>query len=448
MDALPLPPSPSLEQYRKRAKALVTAAKSTDPSAVRAWARAWLESLAKSLGEEPTPFVRDSIERAVAHIEKRVGDRRDGKSKPFGLADAQYLIAEAHGFDTWAAFTHHVEEAEGKRARTDDFELAADAVVTGDLATLQALVRGNPALIQARSRRVHHVTLLHYVAANGVEDFRQKTPKNAVAIARFLLEAGAEVDAAADTYDGGHWQTTMNLLVSSAHPAGAGLMSELVDVLIDFGSTVNGVRGDESPIMTALDFGYGDAAETLARRGANIDNVVTAAALGRLDLVQRFVIDRQTVAQGVPLIAPAWRNLPSDPRTHIELALAWACKFGRAEVAEFLLDLGVDPASKDGYDMTALHWAAPNGMTTVVRRLLALGAPLEAKNRWDGTVLSSTIHFAVHMPVKGVDYPAVIETLIAAGADVDWAYPSGSERIDAQLRRHGAGGSKEDTRRD
>jgi len=437
MDTLPLPPSPSLEQYRKRAKALVTAAESADPSAVREWARKWLESLASSLGADITPFVRDSIDRAVAHIETRVRDRR--ASKPFVLADAQHFIAEAHGYESWGAFAQHVEAAEGKRKPHDDFELAADAVVNGDLATLESLVRANPALVHARSRRVHRATLLHYVAANGVEDFRQKTPKNAVAIARFLLQSGSGVDASAETYDGGHWQTTMNLLVSSAHPAGAGLMSALVEVLADYGAATNGGRDDESPIMTALDFGYGDAAETLARRGARIDNVVTAAALGRLDLVRRFIVDKNTVAPGVPLIAPGWRKLPADPTVHIELALAWACKFARADVAEFLLDIGVDPASKDGYDMTALHWAAPNGMVNVVRRLLSLGAPLEALNRWEGTVLSSTIHFAIHMPVTGVDYPAMLEMLIAAGAKVNAAYPSGDERIDALLKRHGAG---------
>ena len=440
MDTLPLPPSPSLEQYKKRAKALVDAARSTDPSAVRDWARQWLESLAASLGASISPFVRDSIGRAVEHIESRVNERGgSAPAKLFLLADAQHLIAGAHGFATWGAFAQHVEEAEGKRRPYDDFERAADAVVSGDLATLESLVRANPSLIRARSRRVHRATLLHYVAANGVEDFRQMTPKNAVAIARFLLDAGAEVDAAAETYGGGYWQTTMNLLVSSAHPAGAGLMPALVDVLMDYGAAANGVGDDESPIMTALDFGYGDAAETLAKRGARIDNVVTAAALGGIDLIRRFVVDKSSVAPGVPLVAPRWRKLPDDPTAHIELALAWACKFARANVAEFLLELGVDPASKDGYDMTALHWAAPNGMTTVVHRLLSLGAPLEVLNVWKGTVLDSTIHFAVHMPVNGVDYPAMLETLIAAGADVNAAYPSGDERIDALLRHHGAG---------
>jgi hypothetical protein len=435
MDTLPLPPSPSLEQYKKRAKALVTAAESDDPSAVRDWTRKWLESLASLLVADITPFIRDSIDRSVAHIEARVRERP--ASKPFLLADAQHLIAEAHGYGNWGAFAQYVEDAAGTRPR-DDFELAADAVVNGDLATLESLVRKNPELIRARSRRVHRATLLHYVGANGVEDFRQKTPKNAVAIARFLLEAGSEVDAAAETYGGGHWQTTMNLLVSSAHPAGAGLMPALVDVLVDYGAATNGVGDDESPMMTALDFGYGDAAETLARRGARVDNVVTAAALGRLDQVRRFVLDKRALAPGVPLVAPRWRNLPDDPTQHIELALVWACKFARADVAEFMLDIGVDPASKDGYDMTPLHWAAPNGMIGVVRRLLSLGAPLEALNRWEGTVLGSTIHFAIHMPIKGVDYPAMLEMLIGAGANVNAAYPSGDERIDALLKRHGA----------
>ncbi len=65
MDTLPLPPRPSLEQYRKLAKDLVAAARSNDDNAVRAWARDWLESLVKHLGVEPSPFVQSSIDRAI-----------------------------------------------------------------------------------------------------------------------------------------------------------------------------------------------------------------------------------------------------------------------------------------------------------------------------------------------------------------------------------------------
>jgi hypothetical protein len=56
---------------------------------------------------------------------------------------------------------------------------------------------------------------VHYVAANGHEGFHQRTPTNAVEIARLLLEAGAEVDALADMH--GHRRTTMQMLVSSVH---------------------------------------------------------------------------------------------------------------------------------------------------------------------------------------------------------------------------------------
>jgi len=37
-DALPIPPHPSLEQYKKRAKDLVKAARSEDADAIRVWA--------------------------------------------------------------------------------------------------------------------------------------------------------------------------------------------------------------------------------------------------------------------------------------------------------------------------------------------------------------------------------------------------------------------------
>lgn len=441
MDTLPLPPRPSLAQYRKRAKGLLAAAKSGDPAAVRRWARDWIDALTGALANPPTPFVRGSIDRAFARIEAGSSDPRAPRA--LTLTTAQHLIAQAHGFASWAAFARHVEGEPGERSSAcpsgGDFEAAADAVAAGDLAALDALLRRHPGLVRARSSRVHRATLLHYVAANGVEDFRQKTPPNAVAVARRLLEAGAEPDASAGTYGGDWWQTTMNLLVSSVHPAAAGVQPALVETLLDFGAAADGVRGDESPIMTALDFGYGAAAEALARRGARVDNVVSAAALGRTELVARLVAGPDALRAGVPLVAPPWRRLPDEPRAHIALALAWACKFARAETAERLLELGADPAAADGHRMTALHWAAANGLVGVVRRLLALGAPLEARNVWEGTVLASTAHFAIHMPVEGVDYPDVMELLVAAGADIGAAVPTGDERVDALLRRPGAG---------
>ena len=56
--------------------------------------------------------------------------------------------------------------------------------------------------------------LLHYVAANGVEDFRQKTPDNIVEIAELLLDAGAEVNAESNAYGGGC--TALGLVATSS----------------------------------------------------------------------------------------------------------------------------------------------------------------------------------------------------------------------------------------
>lgn len=445
MDTLPLPPRPRVEQYRKRARALVSAAASPEPDAIQRWASEWLASLAGHLDIPLTPFVRGSVDRAVETIERKIRAQRERRhpGERFALADAQSFLAEAHGFASWAAFARHVETLSGADTTGSAFERAADAVVSGDLAALASLLRQNPDLIRARSNRVHRVTLLHYVAANGVEDFRQKTPPNAVAIARLLLDSGAEVDALAETYGGGAEQTTMNLLVSSVHPAAAGVQGSLVATLIGGGAAANGVRGDGSPLMTAIAFGYPDAARALADGGARIDNVIAAAALGRADLVRRFVVDRNTVAQGVPLVAPRWFELPNEPHDHIERALVSACKFGRVEVTELLLDLGVAPAASD--DLTGLHWAAGHRYLGVVKLMIARGAPLEVRNAWGGTVLDSTVWFAMNPPTghphgtPDVGYIPILETLIDAGADVNEVepFPTGLADIDQLLRRHG-----------
>src|SRR5262245_10215603 len=406
MDTVPLPPHPDLAQYKKRAKNLVRAAKSNEPDAVRVWATEWLEALARLWGEAPSPFVRASLGRAVDTIEKGVRERSQ-----FTLADAQFLVARAHGFDGWAAFARHVERLSRSDTDPEPYEAAADAVVGGDLGRLASLLRQNPGLVRARSAREHRATLLHYVAANGVEDFRQKTPPNAVAIATALLEAGAEVDAIANTYRGGRAQTTMNLLVSSTHPAGAGVQTALVDTLLDFGAAINGLDDDGSPLMTALAFGYVPAAQTLARRGARVDNVMTAAALGDTDLLRRLVANNARVAKS--LVDLYWLGLSDDPSSNLEQSLVWACRYGRTEVVELLLECGVDPAAADTVGMTGLHWAAGNGHLAVVALLTQRGAPLEVRNRWGGTVLSSAVYLAAQQSADWPYFPPVIETLVA-----------------------------------
>jgi ankyrin repeat protein len=441
MHKLPLPPRPNLEHYKKRAKELAAAANSKDDGAIRIWAISWLEAIARPLIGTITPPYQEVFDKTVEAIDKLVRNQvAMSKSGRFKIADAQFFIAKAHGFNNWSELANELKQITRMDPETGRFEAAVDAVISGDITTLEPLLTAHPELIGRRSTRKHQATLLHYVAANGVEDYRQKTPPNAVAVARLLLERGAEVDALANTYGGDKYQTTMNLLVSSVHPAGAGLQPPLVEALLDFGAAINGLENDGSPLMTALRFGYGDAAETLARRGARIDNVVAAAALGQLGLVRSFVLGKVTLRPDVPFINVSWLRMPRDAKAHIELAFVWACKFKRTAVAEFFLETGVDPTVTDMDKMTPLHWAAANGMMDLIDRFLEQGVPLEVENAWGGTVLDSTVHFALYQPVVAVNYPAVLERLIAAGANLGILGPdlTGNKDIDNLRRRHGA----------
>src|SRR5205085_161745 len=148
------------------------------------------------------------------------------------------------------------------------FEAAVDAIVSGDRATLEKLLGENPVLVRARSTREHRSTLLHYVSANGVEDFRQKTPKNIVEIAKLLLEAGADVNAESEAYGGR--STTLGLTATSCHPEEAGVQMPLMQLLIDRGAMIDRPDGG-SAVVDCLHNGRGEAAEFLARHGARLD---------------------------------------------------------------------------------------------------------------------------------------------------------------------------------
>lgn len=298
--------------------------------------------------------------------------------------DARLAIARFHDFKDWSALGGYVASVSRDDSPVYWFESAVEAVVVGDLDALEWWLREHPELVRARSTRVthfdppvHRATLLHYVAANGVEGYRQKTPKNAVDVAKALLRAGAEVDALADMY--GEQCTTLSLLVSSCHPAQAGVQAELALTLLDFGASIegNGSGKWSSPLMTALAFGYGDTAEALAARGARTDHLAAAAGLGRLADARR-------------LLAGA------DPDAR-HRALALAAQHGHAEVVRLLLDAGEDP---DRYNpkgnhahSTPLHQAALAGHDAVVRLLVERGARLDIKD----TIYQSTpLGWATH----------------------------------------------------
>ena len=330
-DALPLPASPSLERYKKIAKELVAACKSDDDKSIAEWARQWVENLVRLSG---VTFSRDLPVNAGQWIDDVEDFARRTLREKCTLTAAQFVIARSHGFASWPKFAKHIQ------APASRFEQAADAIVGGDIETLRRLMREQPDLVRARSTREHRATLLHYVSANGVEGYRQRTPPNIVEIAELLLDAGAEVDATADVYGGGC--TALGLTATSVHPEKAGVQEALMQTLLDRGARIGQLHealpahgGDgQTPLHWAVITGHLEIVKFMLQHHPPLEatNIYGGTVLGQAlwsaahggDPDRYIPILEALVAAGAKIPE---RHVPVNPRVD-----AWLAEHGsRAE---------------------------------------------------------------------------------------------------------------------
>jgi hypothetical protein len=477
MPARRLPDHPDLNQYKKQAKELVKALRSADADAlarvtahhpragavtesdgrltkfaladaqlviarehaIESWPK-FVQEVEQRSGADSPARVWKLAERAViagdvAALERLLRDSGrllkeeplrgswfDGLPPSFSGGDARAIIADNHQFATWDEFAAFALELRDKKSPAARFEAAVDAVVRGDEAALERLLRAHPELIHARSSRAHHATLLLYVGANGVEGFRQKTPKNAVRIAERLLAAGADVDAVGDMYRG---TTTLGLVATSVHPVETGVQAELIDVLVRAGASLaHAVAPDYTHgrvVNACLANGRGEGAQLVAARGAELD-LEGAAGVGRLDIVSSFFDERG-------------RLTPGTSRDQLLRGGFWACQYGHREVVEFLLERGIDPAESHGGE-TMLHFAALGSHRGIVPTLIAHGAPIDVKDdHYHATPLGWALHGWAHRGegATAEPYYDVVRQLVAAGARVedDWL---ADEQISSDLQ--------------
>src|SRR5450631_4175804 len=424
-DALPLPPQPDLAQYKKRAKDLLKAFQSPDP-ALRTWAASWIDSLARLSGpsrerrrERTDSQSSESKSSSVIPSEVAVpqsGAATQSRDLLFSLPNpgidqlenfarqklaetptltaAQFVIARAQGFEGWPKLAKHVESIAIANSEVSSFEHAADAVVTGDTAALERVLREHPDLTRAHSTRRHQATLLHYISANGVEGYRQRTPRNIVQIAELLLKSGADIKAIADVYGG---STTLALVATSLHPERAGVQNTLMQLLLDHGATIDAVNSPAGSLITiCLANGRVRAAEFLAQHGATLD-LEGAAGLGRLDVVKTFFNESGALQANATA-------------AQMERGFLWASEYGRNDVVNFLLDRGVSVQAQANTGQTALHWAVIGGHLDTITLLLNRGADLEAKNMYGGTALGQALWSAAHGDSR-IDYARIVEFL-------------------------------------
>lgn len=272
------------------------------------------------------------------------------------------------------------------------FHPAMKAIKEGDVERLRALLREEPSLATSRSTR-SHPTLLQCLAldANG--------NPNARAMAEVLIEAGAELNEP---------------FVAAASIGNR----EVAELLLDRGAAIDGTGG-WSPLEEALYWNNQNVVALLLERGAKVRNLRTAAALGRIDLIESYFntdgslkpeageIDWpfgncKTIAasnhppagkQSLSDRVNAWSQ---DRQGIINNAFVYACMHGHIDAAQLLLDKGAETNTVPGgfdYAGTGLHYAALNGHRAMVEFLLDHGAD---KNVKDTKVGSTAAGWAEH----------------------------------------------------
>jgi ankyrin repeat protein len=188
----------------------------------------------------------------------------------------------------------------------------------------------------------------------------------------------------------------------------------------------------------ALKFGHRDVADLLMHRSpppVRFINTVLAGDEPRA---------RALIAQDPSLLTSL------TPADHSRLA--HAIFDGRREAAHLMLRLGFDETAGGVDGGTALHAACWMGDVEFVTLILQRGRV--AVETRDPVHLSTPLGWAafgsVHRHARGGDYSAVIDRLVAAGADINApgngeplslvAMAEGNPQVQATLRQHGARG--------
>jgi ankyrin repeat protein len=242
------------------------------------------------------------------------------------------------------------------------FHPAIAAIKSGNFDQLRSILRDEPTLATARSS-CSHPTLLQCLALDAID-----VPNN-VEMASLLIDAGAEINGP---------------LVAAASINNVPVLSTLLDA----GGAINGT-GDWTPLEESLYWGHTEATELLLERGAAVNNLRTAAALGRVDLIKAFFNSDGSLKPEAGKIAwpftdlqrssiqatvSSWRHTPQEI---INNAFVYACMHNQLEAAQLLLDHGGEintiPPGFD-YAGTGLHYAALNGHKPMVEFLIAHGA--------------------------------------------------------------------------
>jgi ankyrin repeat protein len=186
------------------------------------------------------------------------------------------------------------------------------AIHAGDIATLQRLLADNPGLASSRLGGIAKGRTPLHVAADWPGYF-----PNGPQVVRMLIAAGADPNARDP--DQPRSETPLHWAASSDDV-------DVARALIDGGADVEIPDGSiGTPLDNAIGYGCWHVARLLVQRGAKVDKLWHAGALGMLERLQELL--------GGP---------PAAEPDALSQAFWHACGAGQRRAAELLLNMGAD----------------------------------------------------------------------------------------------------------
>ncbi len=381
----------------------------------------------------PTPRPALPPRPDLEHLKKQAKHRLDAlrREDPGAkLADAQYAIARAYGFESWRALKAEVE----RRLAVDlDARLVA-AVQQGDLSSVRAILDQHSEKL-AVTGGAWDKPLLHIAAWEGHLNIVEE-----------LLDRGFDVNTRCRTDNAYamHFAAEKGCLGIVKHLAEAG-----GDIHGDGDDHEFGVLGWATCFGEVRD----DVAAYLMQRGATL-HIFSAIALDRAEDVKRIVADDPTQLKRMmsrnehrrrPLHHAADKNRPAMVRLLLDLGadatiaddsgatpmsyasdpaivsmlseagaatnLLGALGAGQFDLAEKLLGDDPDRLGPDGRDTVTLHLMASRSKPDAVRWLIDHGVDVNAKRKlWDCNLT------ALHVCAERNE-TEIARMLLDAGAD-------------------------------
>jgi uncharacterized protein len=238
------------------------------------------------------------------------------------------------------------------------FRQAEEALTAGDVERVTALLAADPELATARSTRSHPTLMQCLVLVKPQHDAVEP-------LIHLLASFGSEL--------------TDPLIAATCIDN-----VRAMNLLLDLGADIEG-DGRWSPLEEALYWGFERAVKLLLDRGAKVDNLRKAAALGRLDVLTACFDDGGRPKPSAGSIASPFEGIDAKlsdeirhaPRQIINNALVYAAGWAQTVPMQELLNRGAEiNAIPAGFDFagTPLHYAALRGRRDTADWLLARGA--------------------------------------------------------------------------